>query len=236
MIAELPDPARRYFRFAIDPGTPLVTVAEIAMEGEIGLGNRAAPSYLPMRARQILAAPEGFVWKLGTRNRLRVSGSDAAESGRSWSRFWLLGILPVARAGGNDDHARSAFGRCVAEAVFFTPAVLLPGDNVRWQAIGESTARVTLAYEGLEQAVDLCVDARGRLEKIVFERWSDANPQKVFRRQPFGGCLSDYREFGGYRLPTRIEAGNMFGTDDYFPFMKATVTSVRFPGCGAPDR
>lgn len=229
MVAELPDPVRRYFRYAIRPGTPLCTVAEISMAGEIGLGNKAAPGYLPMRAEQILAPPHGFVWMLDAGSRLRVSGSDVAEDGRSWSRFWLLGVVPVARAGGNDDHARSAFGRYVAEAVFWTPAALLPGENVRWEGIDDSTARVTVGHTGLEQAIDLTVDAAGRLDKIALQRWSDANPEKVFRRQPFGGYLSDYREFGGFRLPTRIEAGNMFETDDYFPFFKATVTSVRFP-------
>ena len=41
------------------------------------------------------------------------------------------------------------------------------------------------------------------------------------------------KDFGGFRLPTRIEAGNFFETDDYFAFFKARVTSVRFPGAGA---
>lgn len=31
---------------------------------------------------------------------------------------------------------------------------------------------------------------------------------RVYQLQPFGGYLSEFREFGGYRLPTRIEAGN----------------------------
>jgi hypothetical protein len=33
----------------------------------------------------------------------------------------------------------------------------------------------------------------------------------------------------GYTLPTTIEGGNLIGTPDYFPFFKATVTSIRFP-------
>ncbi len=36
MVANLPNPARRYFTFAIAPGTPLRMVAEIDMTGEIG--------------------------------------------------------------------------------------------------------------------------------------------------------------------------------------------------------
>jgi hypothetical protein len=68
-----------------------------------------------MTARQILAMPAGFIWKMRARRGLMVlSGSDS----ESWTRFWLMGLLPVVRMGGNPDHTRSAFGRYVAEAVF----------------------------------------------------------------------------------------------------------------------
>jgi hypothetical protein len=78
--------------------------------------------------------------------------------------------------------------------------------------------------------VDVTVGAERRPVQVVFQRWSDANPEKVHRLQPFGGFLSDFRKVGGYRLPFRVEAGNMFGTDDYFPFFLAEVTDIRFPG------
>ena len=229
MIATLPDPAQRFFRFAITPGTPLRTVAEISMEGEFSLGNKAEPNYMPMRAEQLLAAPDGFVWKVRAGDKVWFAGSDGAVDGTSWSRFWLLNIVPVARAGNNADHMRAAFGRYVAEAVFWSPAALLPGEHVRWEAIDDSSARVILAHKGLEQAVDVTVDAAGRPIKVIFQRWSNANTDKTFRLQPFGGYLSDYETFGGFRLPTRVEADNHFETDDYFAFFKATVTAVRFP-------
>ena len=229
MIAGLPDPAQRFFRFAIKPGTPLYTVAEVSMQGEFSLGNKMEPNYMPMRAEQILAVPNGFVWKVRAGDKIWFAGSDGADDGISWSRFWLFGIVPVARAGNNEDHARSAFGRYVAEAVFWSPAALLPGENVRWEAIDESTVRVIVRHMGLEQAVELSVDADGTLSEVVFQRWSNANPAKEFQFQPFGGYLSDYKDFGGFRLPTRVEAGNFFGTDDYFAFFKVNVTSVRFP-------
>ena len=62
-----------------------------------------------------------------------------------------------------------------------------------------------------------------------FERWSNANPEKQHRLQPFGGYLSEFRYFDGFRLPTHVEAGNHFATDQYFPFFVADVTAVEFP-------
>lgn len=225
MVADLPEPARRYFGFAIRPGTPLMTVAEIDMVGRFSLGSKDDPAYRPMEARQILAAPEGFVWAMWTRGGMPVSGSDSG----AWTRFRIFWAIPVARLGGDRDHARSAFGRYVAEAAFWTPAALLPGPGVAWEAVDEDTARVTIRHGDLGQAVDVTVDAQGRPVIVSFQRWSNANPEKTHRLQPFGGFLSDFREVGGFRLPHHVEAGNMFGTGDYFPFFVADVTAIRFP-------
>lgn len=224
-VADLPEPARRYFCHVIRPGARLWTVGEIDMGGQFSLGTRAQPRYRPMEARQILATPHGFVWRLRLRGGLPVSGSDAG----GWTRFRVLGLLPVARLGGNADHARAAFGRHVAEAVFWTPAALLPGPGVRWEAVGPDRARVSVRRGDLSQAVDVRVGPDGCPTEVSFLRWSDANPERRYRLQPFGGHLSDFREVAGFRLPHRVEAGNFWGTPDYFPFYRAEVRAIRFP-------
>lgn len=228
-VADLPEPAQRFFRFAIEPGAPLRKVACIRMQGEIALGNRDKPNYQSMRALQISAAPVGFVWRVSAGRWLRLAGSDGAMDEVSWSRFWLFGLIPIGRAGGSADHLRSAFGRCLAEALFWTPAALLPGEGVGWEQVGVDTARVTVSRDSLQQSVDIEVDPEGRPVQVFFERWTDANADKVYRLQPFGGYLSEFETFAGYRLPTRVEGGNFFGTSEYFPFFRAQVTSIEFP-------
>ena len=145
MVADLPEPARRYFAYAIQPGTPLRPVVEIQMTGQFSLGTKDDPRYRPMEARQILATPEGFVWEMRTRGGMPLSGSD---SGR-WTRFRIFALIPVARVGGDPDHARSAFGRYVAEAVIWAPAALMPGPGVTWEAVDDDTARVTVRHGDL---------------------------------------------------------------------------------------
>jgi len=229
MVTDLPEPTQRFFNFAITPGTPLLTVAEIDMGGQFSLGSRENPNYQQMEAKQILAAPLGFVWKLRLSGVVPVSGSDSAR----WTRFRILGVLPVARKGGDSDHTRAAYGRYVAEALFWTPAALLPGPGVVWEKVDQNTARVTVRHKGLSQAVDVKVDGDGRPIEVHFMRWSGANPEKKHRLQPFGGKLSDFREVQGFRLPFNVEAGNMFGTDDYFVFFKAELIAIRFPFPGS---
>lgn len=225
MVAELPEPARRFFEFSIEEGARLWTVAEIDMGGQFSLGSKEQPRYQPMQAWQILAAPHGFVWQLELPGALPVSGSDAGH----WTRFRLLGLVPVARQGGDDDHTRSAFGRYVAEALLWTPAALLPGPGVEWKALSEHSARVTVRHQGLEQAVDLHVDAQGQPLHVQFMRWSNANAERIYREQPFGAVPSQFQPVQGFRVPLRVEAGNHYGTEAYFPFFKAEVTALRFP-------
>jgi len=224
-VADLPDPAQRYFTYMISSGTPLYTVAQIEMTGELGLGTKEAPNYRPMTARQILSPPFGLVWQLKAG---MISGSDGALADTSWTRFWLFNVIPVARISGTTDHLRSAFGRVVAEAAFWSPASLLPSESVTWDGVSNDTARATVKFAGQHQSVDITVAADGQPTSVVINRWSNANPDKTFRWQPFGGTLSRFREFDGYRLPTRVDGGNLFGTADYFPFYRARVTAISF--------
>ena len=226
MVDALPEAAQRYFRYTIAPGTRLITVVEISMHGQLGLGTKDEPRYRPMTAEQILAPPNGLVWSVRTGP---ISGSDGTTPETSWTRFWLLDLIPVVRVSGNPDHRRSAFGRVVAEGAFWVPASLLPGTNVCWEDVDADTARAVVSNGDYSQSIELTIEADGRPSRVLIQRWSDENAEKVFREQPFGGYLSEFREIGGYRLPMHVEGGNLIGTEGYFPFFKAEVRGIRYP-------
>jgi hypothetical protein len=138
MIEGLPEPARRFFLHTIEPGAPLHRVAEIEMKGELGFGTKEKPDYRPMSARQILAPPHGFVWRLKAGP---ISGSDCATPDILWMRFWLFGLVPIVRVGRSDDLHRSAVGRVISEAALWAPASLLPGEAVTWAPLDATSAR-----------------------------------------------------------------------------------------------
>ncbi len=224
MVRDLPEPAQRFFHFAIAEGTPLLRVAEIDMGGHFSLGTKDNPNYQPMEAHQILASPFGFVWRLHLPGIMPISGSDSG----TWTRFRILGFIPVARMGGDMDHTKAAFGRYAAESVFWTPAAVLPSQYVKWQAMNKNTARVTVTNGEISQEIDVQVNEIGRPVAVSFMRWSNANKEKTFRLQPFGGKLSDFREVQGYKVPFKVEAANMFSTNDEFVFFKAEVKEIRY--------
>jgi hypothetical protein len=233
MLDGLPEPAQRYFLFAMEPGTPLYTAAAIEMGGELSLGTGDDPRYQDMRADQVIAPPHGFVWQVRMGGAMRVTGSDALGPDGSWSRFRLLDGVPVGRVSRDRDHRRSSFGRMVGEGLFWTPAAFLPAaragwDAIEWRDVDADTAEVRVRAGDLEQSARVTVAGNGRPLRVVFERWSDENVEGVYRLQPFGGDLSEFATFDGFRLPTRVIGGNHYGTDLYHPFFQAKVETVSF--------
>jgi hypothetical protein len=225
MAADLPEIGRRYFASAIAPGTPLRRVVELEMEGTFLLGERA----FPMAAEQILAPPHGFVWRARVGGgALRFSGSDGYRDGDgSWTRFWLLRLVPLARAGATQDHRRAAAARMAMETIW-APASLLPMYGARWRQVGPDTAEI--AFEGLDgiEPIRLTLDAEGRVVEAVTQRWSDANPEGAYRLQPFGGRMLAHARHGGFSIPVEMEIGNHYGTEDYAPFFRARVTRAAY--------
>jgi hypothetical protein len=63
MVARLPEPASRFLKFAIGPGTPLSTKAENGMQGEIGLGTGWAQVLLVASKRSTLLAAQAVAQK-----------------------------------------------------------------------------------------------------------------------------------------------------------------------------
>ena len=226
-VAALPEIAQRYFRHAIAEGTPLMSTIELEMRGRFLLGGQKSHQDYTMTARQILRPPSEFVWlPRMTRGLMRISGSDALVGGRGWTRFWLLGLIPVVNAGGQDV-ARSASFRAAMESIWVPPS-LLPENGVRWEQTGPNTARITIQRVSPEIAVELTLNADGSVKEIIGQRWSNANPDNVFRLQPFGGTIEGERTFSGYTIPSRLAVGNHFRTGAFLAFFQAEVTSATF--------
>jgi hypothetical protein len=105
---------------------------------------------------------------------------------------------------------------------------LLPLNGTTWEAVDQNRARVIFTVDDERYALELTMAADGRPRSVLMQRWTNANADHVFRYQPFGATVLEMGSFSGYRIPIRIDGGNWFGTDAYFPFFRAQVTQARF--------
>lgn len=226
MVRGLPPPAQRYLLRALAPGTPLRRVLRCTMRGTLQLDPARAPQ--PMTAEELLAPPHGFIWKaqVGS-SRLAVRGFDAYAHGEGRMRWWLLGLVPLVRAGG-PDVSRSAAGRLGGEAVLVPPA-LLPEAGARWTAVDDASARVRLDIGGEPVTLTLTVDAEGRLARVSLLRWREAAAGRAagYARFDVDGWAGE-QTFDGITIPTRFRAGWDLGTPGATPFFHATLTDAAF--------
>jgi hypothetical protein len=223
MAAGLPEPASRWLTHAIAPGTPLARAVIVEMEGHIRLGR-----WLPFRAVQLHAPPDGYVWAARARlGPLKISGFDRFADDTGEMRWRLLGHIPVMNATG-PDLDRSAAGRVALDAMLVPTAFLNP--LVNWSDgphPNSATAEWTVGARTLQ--TELGVGRDGELRSVVMPRWGNPHGQP-WGEYPCGGILTDEADFGGIKLPTRMRAGWFFDTDHWAEgeFFRAHISKVAF--------
>lgn len=222
-LESLPEPAVRYLRHAIAPGTRLATAVRLRMHGHIKLGR-----WLPFSAEQVIRRDRGMVWNARARvSGITVSGYDRLLDGDGAMRWKLMGLLPVMSATG-PDISRSAAGRVIGESMWL-PSMLC-AKEVAWHATDATnvSARVSVAPEIAD--LHLRVETSGALRSIGLSRWG--NPGKTpFHYDDFGGIVEEEGIFEGFTIPVRLRAGWHFGSDrfvDEGEFFRVTVDEATY--------
>ncbi len=232
-VDDLPGPARRLLRFALEPGVALSPTVVLDMQGHIRIG-----TWVPMVAEQVLRVGAGMVWRARVgMGPAVVRGADLLWRGRAGLDFRLWGLVSVAHAQGPDVD-RSTVGRFAAETVAWAPQALLPALGATWEEVDGDRAVVTLSLEGHEVAVTVTVDDDGRLRHLELDRWGD--PERGhFGWHPFGGPVTGHRRFDGIAIASAGTVGWHPDAPDPTPgaFFRYRVTRARFPhlAVGAPD-
>ncbi|HYD11469.1 MAG TPA: DUF6544 family protein [Allosphingosinicella sp.] len=210
-------------------GDTLYSTAKLEMEGTFLLGDKDRYQTFAMSARQVLRAPDQFVWMPRMRSSaMSITGSDALVDGEAWTRFWVLGVVPVAQDHTSPDLVRSAQFRAVVEGALSLPTSLLPANDVDWEQLNEHRARVTFRRFSPAIILEMILDSSGAVREVVGQRWSNANRDRTFRLQPFGGTMGADRTFQGLTIPTEIAAGNHYGTADYLPFFQVRLINATY--------
>ncbi|WP_158266871.1 DUF6544 family protein [Alsobacter soli] len=176
--------ADRLLRFLIPEEAPLRTVAE--------LGLLAGPEDGPASTRDImvLAAPYGFAIRgyKGWGSLTAVSLLDGAASRSAWTA-WLVPRRPPAPL------LPELAARLIGYALLWTPGALLPGPWIRWEDADPEMTRVTVSWLGVEQTVEITVDAVGQPTRL-------AAPGSGWTAQPLAFALQ-----GGCRLARAVVEG-----------------------------
>lgn len=226
----LPDPVRRYLQFAITDRAPAIRTARLTHGGTF----RTSPDarWFPIDGEQhfTVGAP-GFVWHatVWLLAVFWIEARDRVERGRGSMLVKVLSLFTVADARGPEID-QGATLRWLGESAWFPYALV--GDAVRWEAIDGRSARATVAQEGLPVSAVFEFDEDGRLAGLRADRYRDTGGGKA-ALTPFTGRYAEYRDFGGFRVPTSVEVSWLLETGA-FTYARFNVTSIEYEGVTRP--
>ncbi len=225
LLEGLPEAARRYFRHAIQPGTPIANHLQWRYSGRLRPADNLP--WLDLVARQIIVRERGFVWRArAALGPLSVTANDSYLDGEGHMHIALFSTLPLIDASGYDI-SRSALGRLLIEGAAL-PTSLLPSAVVSIEEVNDYSFCATFVLHGERIAMTLELDAAGAPQRAHMLRWGNLTDDKSFDWIPYGITMTDLRCFGGYRIPTRIRAGWWYGTDRYSDSIDIRIEAARF--------
>lgn len=217
MLVGLPEPVQRYLRYTGVVGKPFVRRAQLRQSGRMLLG-RGQP-WVPLKAEEWYAAqPPGFVWDatLFVGPLPVVRARDMYRAGGGHMLIKVASAFTVADAKG-EELDQGEMMRYLNEMMWFPSAFL--ADNVSFEALDATSARVTLTDHGRRVTATLFFDADGRLSEFEGRRYADGE------LETWSVPVTAYGELAGLNLPTRCKAVWKLarGDEDY---IEVTVTEL----------
>ena len=212
LVADQPEPVRRFFLHAITPGVPLARSVRLDQTGS--MLPRPGAARLDITATEVLAPPFGLAWQARTKiGPLQLRIVDTHFEGNGRLRGTVLG-LPVLRASGRDV-SRSSRHRVVAESLWI-PSALLPHRGVVWTAETDQTIRARVVIDGESVELSLALYPDGGVREVSMQRYGNVGAPD-WDLIPYGFATESESEFGGYTIASRVRGGWWFGTDRYDP-------------------
>ena len=226
----LPPPVQRYLRRVLRDGAPRVAGATVEHEGRFNLA-ASGERWVRFTSRQrITVTPPGFVWsaRMAMLPGLSVHVHDAylAGEGRLHAAlFGLAGLFDLAALRDREHTARGELMRWLAEAAW-TPTSLLPRPGLRWEALDDERARVTLTDQGLEATLTFRFGADGLIDRVSADQRGRSVDGRIVPT-PWEGRWSDWREQDGMTVPFVGEVAWLL-PEGRQPYWRGTIVSLRY--------
>jgi hypothetical protein len=226
-VADVPPPVQRFFLHALAPGQRLVSRAWCRQAGTFLV--RPPRSWRPFRARQEFGTtPPSFAWDARIRllPGVGISVLDSLARGQGSVSARLLGLVPLAAAGGTPEIAIGALQRYLAEAVLL-PTALLPREGVAWAAIDDRRARATMTAGATTASLDFTFGAEGLVESVFApDRPRDLGGGRT-APTPWRGRWWDDVPCDGMRVPSRGEVEWLL-PEGPLPYWRASVSDLLY--------
>jgi hypothetical protein len=225
-LENVPPIVARYFQRVLREGQPLVASAELVQDAEFFVGNKWSPLQATER---FTTTPPGFVWdaRIQTAPLMPVYVRDSYIGGSATMHGEFMALYPIVDQAHRRELDAGALLRYFAEAVWF-PTALLPGPNVKWQAVGDRgdlTALAALTDSHTTVSLTFRFNDAGDVIEMQGNRFAESNGRYELR--PWLVRCSDYEEHAGMRIPARCSVEWQM-PDGPQPYWRGRVVDVRY--------
>ena len=224
-LEHVPAAVQRWLHHSNVIGTRVPTIVRLRQDGQFQMEGRG---WMPFEAEQYFTIkPPAFLWKAIFRMAplLSVNGRDQYRAGEASMEMRVLSLLPVANKTGGGLNQGDLL-RFLGEVQWFPAAAL--EDYITWQAIDSHSARATMTYGGIAEAMTFRFDDAGRLIESSALRYNDARG----RNERWVNRNDAEQEFGGIMVPSAGEARWEYEVGPY-PYIRWRVTTIEHDH---PDR
>jgi hypothetical protein len=224
----LPPPVQRYFRAALQEGTPLVAAVTVHHAGEFNIKESGERWAAFTSTQRVVTQRPGFLWdgRIAMMPGIMVRVHDAYVAGEGILHPALFGLIALADL--HDRHGPVAQGelmRFLAEAPWY-PTALLPSQGLRWEPVDDRSARATL----VEGALTVTLVFRFRDDGLIDSVYAEARGRTVGDRvvpTPWEARLSEYHERHGMQVPLSGEAA-WLPPEGRQPYWRGHMTEVAY--------
>ena len=222
-LAGLPGTVQRYLRYTGVVGHEKINTVRLKQTG--ALRQTPEDTWKNIEAVEYFSVdPPAFVWmgrmSAGPFSIVAARDSYRGEQGRMFIK--MLGVKTIGDVQG-EEMDYSSLVRYLNEMMWFPTAFL--NDNIRWEAIDDNSARVTITDGQKSASAVMYFDEKGALTNFSGERYHEVNG--VFVKDIWETPMTGYGEFNGLRLPVKGEAVWKMSSGD-FSYIKLEVTGLEY--------
>ncbi|MEO6977466.1 MAG: DUF6544 family protein [Mucilaginibacter sp.] len=215
-MANLPEPVKRYFKHVLTPNQPYVNYVRLKHDGQFKSGLKKEWAAIVGEEYFTIAQP-GFIWK-GKTSLFTAYDTYTAKKGKL--TVLLFSLFKVAESHG-EKYNQGELLRWLGESIWF-PTNLLPGENLAWQPINNTSAKLVYQYDGMSLFFIVTFNNDHEIEQMQTERYmGDTGLQQWVIK------CSNYQKRDGMLIPITAEVLWRLKDGD-FSYARFNVTKLEY--------
>jgi hypothetical protein len=224
-IEHLPEPVRKYLRYAGVVGKNRVRNAKFVFDGDFKMSPKQ--NWIRVRTEQynFFDGLTRIFYIKGKMMGIPVVGRDLYDEGKGHMLIRAAGLIPVADAKGPDMDT-SGLVTMFNDMCLLAPATLIDR-RIQWEPVDPLTARGTLEHSGKRVSATLHFNERGELVDFVTDDRYYAPTGKTPRRVGWSTPARNYRDFAGLKIMSEGEGVWHFEEGD-FPYARFNLKQVEY--------